>query len=329
MNCPKCGAPADSPTANFCEECGASLHPPVESSSAPAADACEGCGAGPELVDAAGFCGRCGVERHVAKPRDHLETVVSPSFAGVSDRGHKHHRNEDFLALAGAGDVRVAAVCDGVSNSRDPDTASAAAAPAICETLLAGATAPDANPETLMHAALGRAQSLVKALTNGQPANDAPASTAVAAILQGRSVTVGWLGDSRAYYLNADASASRLLTKDHSWLNEVVDAGVLSLVEAKSRRGAHTVTRTLGGPPADPSKGDDEPTVERVELPGPGFLLLCSDGLWNYVEDPAALAAFLRPGDEADALALARRLVDHARERGGRDNITVIAATIV
>ena len=93
MNCPACDAAL--PQADlFCEECGHQLtKPPMQ-----AAETCAHCGAGPDMVEADGFCSSCGVQR-AKQGRDHMEIVISASFAGVSDRGRTHHRNEDFVAM--------------------------------------------------------------------------------------------------------------------------------------------------------------------------------------------------------------------------------------
>src|SRR5579884_1012339 len=130
MRCPACGC--EQPDENrFCEDCGARL------GAAPPGPACPQCGAGPDAVDADGFCTRCGHER-VAPAGDYVEVVVSPRLAGVSDRGNVHPHNEDALALASdpAGDVLV--VCDGVSSSQNAAGAAKAAAEAACAALLDG-----------------------------------------------------------------------------------------------------------------------------------------------------------------------------------------------
>jgi serine/threonine protein phosphatase PrpC len=136
-------------------------------------------------------------------------------------------------------------------------------------------------------------------------------------------VVLGWLGDCRAYWFGTDY---RLITKDHSWINEVVDAGRLSYEEAIHRRGAHAVTRSLGGPSYRDDESD-QPSLLGVNLKGPGWLLLCSDGLWNYAPDPAEMASWVLDALNAgkgEALKMAQTLVEHGRAKGGKDNLTAL-----
>lgn len=321
MNCPRCAAPVTLSTAKFCEDCGAPL-----SGEPPVAVSCANCGAGADAIDEAGYCTQCGLARHRATGHDHWEVTISPHLGGVCDLGLKRVDNEDFFALAEEQGARVAVVCDGVSQSRDADQAAAAAAPIVCQALLRAVSAPAPNDlEAAMREALGRAHAAVAALAQSDPvAADAPASTIVAALVQKQEAVLGWLGDCRAYWITS--TEARLLTKDHSWVNEVVDAGTLSYAEALTRKGAHAVTRSLGGPALDGTGGQagDEPSLLRVTLSGPGWLLLCSDGLWGYAPEPAELAIWLREAasETDDATAIARALVQRGRQGGGRDNLT-------
>src|ERR1035438_1177616 len=107
MHCPACST--EVPDNRFCEECGAALAMPTA-----AAVGCV-CGASPGDRDEDGFCLRCGRRLRLPQAADHVEEVLSPDFAAVSDRGLVHERNEDrFGMMAGAGGFALV-VCDGVS----------------------------------------------------------------------------------------------------------------------------------------------------------------------------------------------------------------------
>jgi serine/threonine protein phosphatase PrpC len=273
-------------------------------------------------VDQDGFCARCGHQR-VRPARDHLEVCLSRRLAGVSDRGRRHHRNEDFLALASypAGDVLV--VCDGISSTQAPDAASEAAAVAACEVLSAGLRNGMTDPRALMEDAVVAAHEAVRGLpfSTAAEADGPPETTLVAALRRGRRLTVGWLGDSRAYHVGP--VEVRQLTHDHSWLNAVVAAGKMTRVEAEDSPLSHAITRSIGGPTSGPAASGDDPSLLDVELPaGPGWLILCTDGLWNLTPEPRQLAELLWDRGESDALEVARRLVDYACNRRGHDNIT-------
>lgn len=331
MVCPQCGAPAPE-GARFCEQDGTRLLAEggvLEGDTATAAVGCR-CGAGPEAIDAQGFCTVCG--RKVQKQtRDHVEVALSPAFGAVTDRGRRHPQNEDDFTLAIeaiAGEpLSIMIVCDGVSSSENAQTASATACAVARESLLQAARAGDFDPLHAMEAAIRAANLAVCALPYAQDsAKDPPETTLVAALVQNGHVTLGWVGDSRAYWIGP--SGGGLLTHDHSWINDQVDAGAMSEEEASRSPQAHAITRSLGLWEGEVSEEASEPSLNTFALPVPCHLLLCSDGLWNYVSRPEQIASLLQQAPAgADAQALARRLVEYANAQGGRDNITVAIAS--
>jgi serine/threonine protein phosphatase PrpC len=278
----------------------------------------------PDCPDAAvtadGYCESCG--RRVPSGRDHSEHDLG-TLAGVSDRGLRHHQNEDALAIAAPagtdGPVAVAVVCDGVSSSSQPAEASLAATQAAIEVLLA-AVRTGGDLEAASAEAIGAAQRSVAALA--QRPGDSPSATFVSAVLTSAAATLCWLGDSRAYWLDSsDAAASRRLTTDDSLAEELVASGLLSEADAMASPHAHVVTRWVG---ADAEEA--APHVSTFEPPGPGVLMLCSDGLWNYRPDAADLAGLALPRAATDPRGAAADLVTFALEQGGHDNITVVLA---
>ncbi len=272
-----------------------------------------------------GYCESCG--RKAPASRDHTEIDLG-LLAGVTDRGLRHHRNEDAMALATAelagGPAVVAVVCDGVSSTRRPDEASLAAAQAAVRVLLAGARTGEDLIEA-SRAAVAAAQEAVDALGDppgSSPWKDPPSATFVSAVMTGEAATLCWLGDSRAYWLGAGPEpAAQRLTRDDSVAGEMVAAGLLSEADALALPQAHVVTGWVG---AD-LRGAD-PHVARFEPPGPGVLLLCSDGLWNYQPEAAKLAEIALPQALSDPLGAAASLVTFALESGGMDNVTVVLA---
>jgi serine/threonine protein phosphatase PrpC len=192
----------------------------------------------------------------------------------------------------------------------------------------------------------------------------------VSAVTAPGSVTVGWIGDSRAYWLTSSAPpaasngaasqnapenpsrngtapeaepdaaspldtldlakadrpelhASRALTSDDSWAAYMIAEGALTEAEAEAHPNAHVITGWLGA-----DNDDLRPHVAtfRPDPDVPGTLLVCSDGLWNYLPGPEDLAAVLAEAaadPAADPLGAARALVRRALDAGGRDNITV------
>ncbi len=331
MNCPKCQSPVAA-DANFCEVCGAPLKTPTPAAEAAAhLDDCEGCGAGPDLIQEDGYCARCGLLRRHPE-RDHFEIEIPPRLGGVSDRGVKHFRNEDFIVGKDAAGVLIGVVCDGVSNSQGPDAASAAAAPVAGEALLARLAEPAADAEAAMKGAILQANAAVLATASGDAEQkDPPSSTIIAAavIPAGHSVeaVLGWLGDSRAYFIGANSE--KQLTTDHSWLEEIVQSGKMTYAAAAKCRGSHAITRTLGGIPAEEGGEPDQPSVIRYPLLEPGWLILCTDGLWNYAPELPVFATLVRRlSTTGSPLELARELVAWAKKQGGKDNVSVIAIAV-
>jgi serine/threonine protein phosphatase PrpC len=343
--CPSCGWPAG-PDDNFCEACRTDLRqPPAAGGFEPApprpyqasgaeshdaiqtlmsgdgdrcATSCRFCPSAE--VSADGYCESCG--RKLPAETDHVEFDLG-LLAGVTDRGLRHSRNEDAIALAivplATGPVAVAAVCDGVSGSPRPHDASRAAAQALVQVTTERLQAGD-DPGAACAGAVECARDAVAALV--PPDADTPAATFVSAVLTGEAVTLCWLGDSRGYWLGSGpVPVAERLTADDSVAAEMVAAGLVSESEALALPQAHVVTRWIGA-----DLGEARPHVARFEPSGPGVLLLCSDGLWNYQPDAAELARMVMPGAVADPLGAAATLVEFAIEAGGADNITVMLA---
>jgi serine/threonine protein phosphatase PrpC len=136
------------------------------------------------------------------------------------------------------------------------------------------------------------------------------------------ALTVAWVGDSRAYWLAEPGAAepAALLTADHT-AEVAAAAGTLDPSIAAARPDA--ITRWLG------ADGDAEPDVAGLTPAGPGALLLCTDGLWKYLPDAAALAAVALPAlDLGGPRAAASALVAAALTAGGADNITVAVVPV-
>lgn len=180
---------------------------------------------------------------------------------------------------------------------------------------------PAAGPGTAWQpSALRAAASAAErgALATALDSDNTPACTFVAAIVTAEQITIGWLGDSRAYLL--DQAGPHLLTADDTVAAEAVRAGLRPAGTAETGPGSHTITRWLGT-----SSPGTAPHVVTCTPTGQGRLILCSDGLWNYLSAPKRLAARVQElPPEASALTVARHLTSAALLAGGGDNITVI-----
>ena len=377
--CPTCHA-AVGDSELFCEACGAMLTPTVDavdpqpteaSAKEPVmpvdlggtASICKVCGGS---VSTDGYCDTCGAR--APRLRDHFSEQPAPWVAAVSDRGTRHTRNEDAMALAADADPgsrAVLVVCDGVSNSIDSDVASLAAARAARAILASSRSRGMGTDTSLVAAVIARIEAATNAAsdavlevskaaksvaavgsptagstTAGSPTLGSataqgptpgiatvgnPAScTFVAAVVEQNLVVVGSVGDSRAYWL-PDSGSARALTVDDSFAQEQIASGV-PRKEAETGPQSHAITRWLGD-----DAPDHTPTTASMTITEPGWLMVCSDGLWNYcspADDLSALVMRTASASPAAAepLALAGALVDWAIGQGGQDNITVALA---
>jgi serine/threonine protein phosphatase PrpC len=376
LTCPSCGEVVF-PGEGFCEACGHRLGSDAQATAgadasqpgdgrsqpvplgAPKPGGCVGCGTG--TVDADGYCESCGLRQPAE--RDHMEfELPGGTAAAVSDRGKRYSRNEDAMAVDRHSRGVAAVVSDGVGSSPRPDEASRAAADTGVAELVARLEAGD-DPEAAMHSAIARAAQAVAGLA--ETIHEAPSCTFVSAVTTPGAVTVGWVGDSRAYWLPAvpsgpevepptrrdrpgsrqerpwaDASpldtldmgttfsprldgTARALTADDSWAAFMVAEGARTEAEAEAHPNAHVITGWLG---ADAEEVRPHVSTFVHDPAVPGTLLVCSDGLWNYLpgaDDLAAVLAGASIDPAAAPLDAARALVRRALDEGGRDNITV------
>lgn len=286
---------------------------------------CVACRSG--RVDPDGYCENCGHAQ--PRERDHMEQELD-AVAAVSDRGLRHHRNEDAFAISSTAlqdgsPAVVAIVCDGVSSATRPDEASLAASRAANESLLA-ALPRGTHPQQAMHDAILAASDAVNALAaeptqarEHSPHQNAPACTLVGSIVAGGLLVVGWVGDSRAYWVPDDRSGpAARLTEDDSWAAQMVAAGLMNEAEAYADERAHAITGWLGA-----DAYELEPHTASFKPDRAGVVVVCTDGLWNYAEAVEDMARAVPVDSAQRPLHSAQVLVGHALDGGGHDNVTV------
>ncbi|MFV0254123.1 MAG: protein phosphatase 2C domain-containing protein [Beutenbergiaceae bacterium] len=331
--CAECGTFAVA-GSRFCENCGTALHePPADpvvaatvADPAPVIAPCVQCGG---AVAADGYCTQCGAAAE--SERDHFVLDANPDLGGVCNRGVKHHRNEDALALDQVGALAFLVVCDGVSSAPASDIASMAAVEAALRELT---TRVPGGVDEIDGSATDRTKAWAAQLVSAaeqanaavlqvqtEEAGDSPSCTYVAAVVDQTRVVVASVGDSRAYWLPDDEPAQQL-TRDDSWAQEMIELGHSASQVASSPQ-AHAITRWLGADAPELT-----PRTDTTVFNGPGWLLLCSDGLWNYCSNASDLATLVRStaaelGTQASAAEVAGGLVSWANAQGGRDNVTV------
>jgi serine/threonine protein phosphatase PrpC len=294
--------------------------------------ACRSCQA--PVFDDELFCEMCGTRLieeaadAVAEGRrssDRQELDLG-SVAAVTDRGLRRRRNEDAMAVATSERGAVAVVCDGVASTANPHLAARAAAEETLQSLdpVLRATDPlDADAvSAFMASAFESAQMAVSRVPDDEPdGNDlSPSTTMVAAVVTSERIVIGNLGDSRAYWLSP--TGCRLLTTDDSLAQDRIAEGTAAAA-AYAHPDAHTITRWIG---ADAESV--EPSLFEMAVVQPGVLLLCTDGLWNYFRDAAALGDLVFQSATPAPGETARRLTDAALKAGGQDNVTVAVVSV-
>jgi PPM family protein phosphatase len=234
---------------------------------------------------------------------------VIGAYAGASDTGRKRRRNEDSYVIA----PPLFAVADGMGGAQAGEIASKLAAAALEDTDPGGLSGEDRVMSLIQEA-----NRRVYERSNEDPAASGMGTTITAALVEDGSVTIGHVGDSRAYRYR-DGRLEQL-TDDHSLVNELMKSGKLSPAEAETHPQRSVITRALG---TDPDVDVDSMTLETQ--PGDVFLL-CSDGLTTMVDDDDILETLEQYRNDLDRAT--KSLVSAANRGGGEDNITVIAFAI-
>ncbi len=227
----------------------------------------------------------------------------------MSARIRTRQRNEDSLGVHP--DAGLLVVADGLGGHAAGDVASRMAVDVV------EAAAVDEG-QTLAQALRAAHAALIEAGRDGRGA-PGMGTTCVACQLHGRLLEIAWVGDSRLYRMR-DGRLEQL-SRDHSYVQSLVDAGELTVEAAATHPQRHVLAQCLGGAAADGIE------VEAQTIPAePGDrLLLCTDGLTGELAD-ARIAELLAA--EADDGRAAQALVDASLAAGGHDNVTVIVATV-
>ena len=234
--------------------------------------------------------------------------------SGLSDVGRSRNHNEDYFEIAGEG--RLCVIADGMGGHGHGDLASRIAVDAI-----RGCVESDAadGPSGLLRRAINQAHEMLLERVAADEELLGMGTTAVVMMVDGANGVVAHVGDSRAYRLRH--GELQQLTEDHSWVNEQVRAGFLSVDQARSHPLKNVVTRALGG------DSEIQVDVVEVQVEPDDLYLLCSDGLTTMLRDDEIRERLSelggRPLDE-----VCHRLVDEANGRGGLDNITVILLAV-
>jgi serine/threonine protein phosphatase PrpC len=240
----------------------------------------------------------------------------------LSDPGQVRELNEDYFGTPETMEIsldlveqkgRLYAVADGMGGHAAGEVASQQAIFTLFREYYAS---PCAEIVKRMAEAIEAANVEVHAQASSDRAKTGMGTTLVAAVLKGDDLYVANVGDSRAYLVREQSIEQ--ITKDHSWVNEQVQAGIITEQEAREHLYRNIITRSLGTKP-----NVDIDFFQRKVHPG-DVLVLCCDGLSNEVED-TEITRIVSATDPQEAV---QKLIDLANQRGGPDNITAIVVKI-
>ncbi len=238
---------------------------------------------------------------------------------GRSDIGLKRKSNQDCFYYAKVGEsVLWAVVCDGMGGVNGGDVASNLAVKSIKESLSNEiweelGEIQSSDIKKMLKNALKKAN--LKIFTNAQDNKNLTGmgTTAVLVAVVNDKIHVAHVGDSRAYLVRQ--GKINQLTIDHSMVQEMIDEGEITHEEAKMHPNKNIITRALGI-----SKDVDVDYSMKTKKPGDA-VIICTDGLTNYLDQKEILDYFKMEKGEA----FVDDLISAANERGGADNITVVA----
>lgn len=245
--------------------------------------------------------------------------MVVPSLswhsAAATDRGRRRARNEDAVLVLPAS--RVYAVADGMGGHVAGNVASRLATETLASEF-ERAPSPRIGAPALARRFISAFDAVNAAILRHASARPSYAGmgttlTAIAPLVASPQCIISHIGDSRAYRFRAGSLVQ--LTRDHTWVQQQVDAGMLTPLEARHHPVSSVLSRVLGTSAVGP------PDTFTADVIAGDVFMLCSDGLTNMLDD-LELRGLLAESLPVDAMVA--RLVDVANARGGDDNISVV-----
>ncbi|MFR5875967.1 MAG: Stp1/IreP family PP2C-type Ser/Thr phosphatase [Eubacterium sp.] len=233
-----------------------------------------------------------------------------------TDKGIVRDSNQDAYAVGELpGEVAWAVVCDGMGGAAGGNIASALAVKVISDKITASYNERmrDSSIRNMLDSAITAANIEVYDMADSRPELKGMGTTVVCAIVRDNTVYIAYAGDSRAYIANKDGL--KQITTDHSVVQDLINQGKITAEEAENHPNKNLITRAVG---VDKKIEID---FAEIDIKEDEILLLCTDGLTNYVK----VNEMIDDISDGQYYAFADRLVKRANNNGGGDNITVVA----
>jgi protein phosphatase len=245
---------------------------------------------------------------------DASKQFMKRSFTGLTDPGLLRTVNQDDYYLDPDG--RFFIVADGMGGHAGGQEASQLATEAI-QAYLEQHWQSAAASEELLEQAIYEANQAILQDQQSHPERSDMGTTAVVVIFRKEQPWFAHVGDSRLYRLRK--SKLEQITEDHTWVARATKAGDITPEQARMHPWRHVLSQCLG------RKDLQQVDVQPMDVQGGDRLLLCTDGLTEELSDPL-ITSYLQPSLSSDQAAA--KLVEAAKEKGGRDNITVVIVEI-
>ena len=241
-------------------------------------------------------------------------------YWGLTDPGCVRPQNQDaYLMEQLDRNTVLCVVCDGMGGAKSGNIASSLAVDVFVQEIRRTWTSSMTQEKInlMLRSAVKLANFTVFDQAQQFEDFDGMGTTLVAVLVHNRHVTVIHVGDSRAYRVNADGIWQ--MTRDHSLVQMMVERGELTQEMARTYPGKNFITRAIGTEPII------ECDVSNLELSKGEFLLLCSDGLSNVLDDQEILFEVIHGVDKRDCC---QRLLEIAKHRGAPDNVTSVLIAV-
>lgn len=247
--------------------------------------------------------------RNTSSPRNDTSSVevVSSYYGSRTEIGNVREHNEDSLTVL----PPLFAVADGMGGHEAGEVASE-----ITINTLNDLAPQSADAEALARAVVAANLNVIKAPSQGA-GREGMGTTLTAAILEKERLVIAQVGDSRAYLLHN--GSLQQLTRDHSLMADMIEAGQLTEAEARVHPNRSVITRAIG---SDPHM---QPDLYELNVETGDRLLLCSDGICGMIEDHE-IASIMRQAPSAQSCA--DQLVEAALAAGGFDNATAVVVDV-
>ena len=239
-------------------------------------------------------------------------------ISAKTDIGKVRITNQDSYSAGDLADKVIwAVVCDGMGGANGGNIASETAVKVISEKITSGYH-PGMNDNSIKHLLVSSIEAANARVNSASKASEdlrGMGTTVVAAIIKDENLYISNVGDSRLYIINS--KSINQMTVDHSIVQLMIDQGELSPEDAKDHPKRNVITRALG---VESSVRIDfsQEQIDRNDI-----ILLCTDGLTNYVDDET----IFKVCSETNKYEIADKLVELANANGGGDNITVVAVS--